>query len=128
MTSSLLPTATRTTDHAVPTSAGHLTLDRGIATAPSAPGAPPPTASSRKKLKSSKTKPGKQLLSASSSTSSLRGYIMSDSDLDKKRNKLGYQRISIACGEFCLMDANTDEVSLLSRPVLAHAIVLPSRA
>ena len=24
---------------------------------------------------------------------------MSDSDLDKKRNKLGYQRISIACGK-----------------------------
>jgi hypothetical protein len=25
---------------------------------------------------------------------------MSDMDADKKRNKLGYQRISIACGKF----------------------------
>jgi len=30
---------------------------------------------------------------------------MSDSDLDKKRNKLGYQRISIACGRSPLMRA-----------------------
>lgn len=25
---------------------------------------------------------------------------MSESELDKKRNKLGYQRISIACGKY----------------------------
>lgn len=38
-------------------------------------------------------------LSRAASTPSFRASAMSDSEQDKKRNKLGYQRISIACGE-----------------------------
>lgn len=38
-------------------------------------------------------------LSRSISTPSPRAQTMSDSEQDKKRNKLGYQRISIACGK-----------------------------
>lgn len=38
-------------------------------------------------------------LPRSSSTPAPRAQTMSDSDQDKKRNKLGYQRISIACGK-----------------------------
>ncbi|KAK0934667.1 hypothetical protein LTR48_004084 [Friedmanniomyces endolithicus] len=49
-----------------------------------------------RKRKSPKIKSGKQL-SRSFSTPQLRDDAMSDSDSDKKRNKLGYQRISIAC-------------------------------
>ncbi|KXT18880.1 hypothetical protein AC579_3571 [Pseudocercospora musae] len=92
-----------------PTPPAQLTLDRGIASAPFASGTTPPppsppppppspsaAATSRKKAKPPKTKP-RQQPSKSSSTPSLRAHIMSDSDLDKKRNKLGYQRISIAC-------------------------------
>jgi hypothetical protein len=54
-------------------------------------------ASSGKKRRLSKVKTGKSL-ARSISTPQLRGSVMSDSDADKKRNKLGYQRISIACG------------------------------
>ncbi|KAI7373046.1 hypothetical protein KC328_g16855, partial [Hortaea werneckii] len=58
----------------------------------------PPSASlsNPKKRKPTKTKPSKQL-PRSVSTPQLVGLsAMSDTD-DKKRNKLGYQRISIAC-------------------------------
>ncbi|KXT04311.1 hypothetical protein AC578_7925 [Pseudocercospora eumusae] len=91
-----LHTTTSTTRDFVPTPSGQLTVDRGSASAPFASGAPPAPGAYRKKQKPPKTKSGKQL-SASFSTPSPRGHIMSDSDLDKKRNKLGYQRISIAC-------------------------------
>ncbi|KAK0865855.1 hypothetical protein LTS02_005148 [Friedmanniomyces endolithicus] len=53
-------------------------------------------ASALRTRKSTKNKSGKQL-SRSLSTPQLRDGAMSDSDSDKKRNKLGYQRISIAC-------------------------------
>ena len=53
--------------------------------------------SSVKKRRLSKPKAGRSL-ARSISTPQLRGNVMSDSDADKKRNKLGYQRISIACG------------------------------
>ncbi|KAK0257734.1 hypothetical protein LTR91_006276 [Friedmanniomyces endolithicus] len=53
-------------------------------------------ASGVKKRKPTKFKSGKEL-SRSFSTPQLRDGAMSDSDSDKKRNKLGYQRISIAC-------------------------------
>lgn len=49
-----------------------------------------------KKRRHSKMKAAKQL-ARSVSTPQIRDQIMSDSDIDKKRNKLGYQRISIAC-------------------------------
>lgn len=52
-----------------------------------------------KKRRHSKMKAAKQL-ARSVSTPQIRDQIMSDSDIDKKRNKLGYQRISIACGKF----------------------------
>ncbi|KAK5175054.1 uncharacterized protein LTR77_000191 [Saxophila tyrrhenica] len=51
-----------------------------------------PTRPSRHKV-SKVTKPPQRSLSSPH----LRGLTMSDSDADKKRNKLGYQRISIAC-------------------------------
>lgn len=57
---------------------------------------PSPTGSNRQKRRSSKIKAGKQI-SRSSSTPHMREPLMSDSEADKKRNKLGYQRISIAC-------------------------------
>lgn len=63
--------------------------------------APPtslPAGLSVKKAKPSKIKTGKPL-SKLISTPPLRQSVMSDSDLDRKRNKLGYQRISIACGK-----------------------------
>ena len=53
--------------------------------------------SSAKKRRVSKPKAGRSL-ARSISTPQLRGHVMSESDADKKRNKLGYQRISIACG------------------------------
>jgi len=40
-----------------------------------------------------------RLLSRSVSTPQLRHTVMTDSESDKKRNKLGYQRISVACGK-----------------------------
>ena len=49
-----------------------------------------------KKQRSSKMKPGKQI-SRSTSSPQMREGPMSEED--KKRNKLGYQRISIACGK-----------------------------
>jgi hypothetical protein len=52
-----------------------------------------------KKRRPSKVKTGRSL-ARSVSTPQLRGHVMSDMDADKKRNKLGYQRISIACGKF----------------------------
>lgn len=56
----------------------------------------PAQASASKKRRSSKMKPSKQL-PRSASTPQMRDIIMSEED--KKRNKLGYQRISIACGK-----------------------------
>jgi hypothetical protein len=51
--------------------------------------------------KSSKSKPPRQLFK-SLSTPHLRGRLtMSEAEL-AKRNKLGYQRISIACGTCCM--------------------------
>lgn len=64
--------------------------------------APPTSAPSGPKIKrqqpsrskfSKVTKPAQRSLS----TSYVQALVMSDSDADKKRNKLGYQRISIAC-------------------------------
>lgn len=55
--------------------------------------------SSVKKRRVSKAKTGRAP-PRSMSTPQLRGPVMSESDLDKKRNKLGYQRISIACGNY----------------------------
>lgn len=54
--------------------------------------------STAKKRRPSKVKTGRSL-ARSVSTPQLRGHVMSDIDADKKRNKLGYQRISIACGK-----------------------------
>ena len=51
-----------------------------------------------KKRRLSKHKSGR-LVPRAFSTSHLRGSVMSEAELDKKRNKLGYQRISIACGK-----------------------------
>lgn len=66
--------------------------------APAAEEAPQGPASRIQKRRTSKVHTGKSL-SRSTSTPHLKGAgNMSDSD-DKKRNKLGYQRISIACGE-----------------------------
>ncbi|EMC94520.1 hypothetical protein BAUCODRAFT_149659 [Baudoinia panamericana UAMH 10762] len=56
----------------------------------------PPSPATGKKRRPSKYKPPRQL-SRSASTPQLREAAMSDLELDKKRNKLGYQRISIAC-------------------------------
>ncbi|CAK1354578.1 hypothetical protein CB0940_01583 [Cercospora beticola] len=56
----------------------------------------PPGLLNRKKQRSSKTKTDK-IVTKSISTPHLRDNIMSESEADKKRNKLGYQRISIAC-------------------------------
>ena len=63
--------------------------------------APPSSARSEsngKRRKSSKVRAGRSS-SRSSSTQQIRRPVMSESDIDKKRNKLGYQRTSIACGE-----------------------------
>ncbi|KAK4550825.1 hypothetical protein LTR36_000405, partial [Oleoguttula mirabilis] len=89
-----LPPLTRTTNDAVSPALGTTNANRAdvsTATAPTLDSAP-----SGKKRRASKMKPGKQL-SRSASTPQLSDGIMSESDLDKKRNKLGYQRISIAC-------------------------------
>lgn len=59
--------------------------------------------SSVKKRRHSKPKAGRPL-PKSISTPHLKGRVMSDSEADKKRNKLGYQRISIACGEHMALD------------------------
>jgi hypothetical protein len=88
----------RRSGHVTLASPAQFALDRANAPIPSLPGAPLPPGSNRKKQRSSTTNPDRQLF-RSSSTSHLRGPIMSESDLDKKRNKLGYQRISIACGQ-----------------------------
>lgn len=63
----------------------------------------PQQASYKKKRKPSKSKGAKQL-SRSVTTPQMGGVSMSDSESDKKRNKLGYQRISIACGKWLLSD------------------------
>ncbi|KAK3113270.1 hypothetical protein LTR53_009608 [Teratosphaeriaceae sp. CCFEE 6253] len=55
-----------------------------------------PTANSAKRRKPSRAR-GSKPLSKSHPTPEARDAAMSDSDSDKKRNKLGYQRISIAC-------------------------------
>ncbi|KAJ8610719.1 hypothetical protein MRB53_038361 [Persea americana] len=60
------------------------------------PLAPPHPETRNRKRRLSRAKAG-QPLSRSFSTPTLQGHLMPDSDLDKKRNKLGYQRISIAC-------------------------------
>lgn len=59
--------------------------------------------SSGKKRKSLKMRSDKRI-PRSSSTPQMReqDHTMSESELDKKRNKLGYQRISIACGEWLI--------------------------
>lgn len=92
------PQSTRTIGHGGSAPTEYLTSS-ARANAPSAPGtAPPLTGPIRNKPRHSKSLPAKQL-SQSLSTPQLRGPIMSESELDKKRNKLGYQRISIACGK-----------------------------
>lgn len=53
----------------------------------------PPGPGSKKRKAYKVSKPSRSL-----STPHVRGVIMSDAESDKKRNKLGYQRISIACG------------------------------
>ncbi|KAF2773696.1 hypothetical protein EJ03DRAFT_104916 [Teratosphaeria nubilosa] len=80
-----------TTNDAVSPVAGSLNANYG--------GAPIlPDSLNIKKRRLSKMKPGKHL-PRSTSTPHLREKfnMISDSDADKKRNKLGYQRISIAC-------------------------------
>lgn len=67
--------------------------------APFASGTPQPPGSNRTTQRLPKTKPDTRTLTKSISSPHLRGPIMSESELDKKRNKLGYQRISIACGK-----------------------------
>ncbi|KAF2212496.1 hypothetical protein CERZMDRAFT_84822 [Cercospora zeae-maydis SCOH1-5] len=57
---------------------------------------PQPLGLNRKQPRSSKIKTDK-IVTNSISTPHLRHITMSESDADKKRNKLGYQRISIAC-------------------------------
>lgn len=57
-----------------------------------------PSNSKARKRKQSKTKVAKSAF-RSISTPQMQRPAMSDSDIDKKRNKLGYQRISIACGK-----------------------------
>lgn len=51
-----------------------------------------------KKRRTSRIKNTKQL-SRSTSNPQIHDVMLSDSEIDKKRNKLGYQRISIACGK-----------------------------
>ncbi|TKA27615.1 hypothetical protein B0A50_04447 [Salinomyces thailandicus] len=89
-----VPTYTSTASGAIPTASGPANANHAD---PSfAPEPPLASLSSSKKRKPSKSKSAKQL-SRSVSTPQLFGSsIMSDFD-DKKRNKLGYQRISIAC-------------------------------
>ena len=70
-----------------------------------APESPPTSApsvsgSKRQKLSRSKITKVTKPVQRSLSTPHVRALIMSDSEADKKRNKLGYQRISIACGEY----------------------------
>ena len=75
------------------------TADAIHADGPFAPELPLTSTPISKKRKASKTKSSKQL-SRSASTPQLSGNTnMSETD-DKKRNKLGYQRISIACGKW----------------------------
>ena len=80
--------------HAVSSARDGLKLVRA-AHAPSALG--PSPAGITKRRKQPKPKPGRQLV-RSLSTPQLQPPSMPESD-DKKRNKLGYQRISIACGK-----------------------------
>ncbi|KAM3415660.1 hypothetical protein BST61_g9179 [Cercospora zeina] len=61
-----------------------------------ASGTPQPLGLNRKQRRLSKAKTDK-IVTKSISTPHLRDTTMSESDADKKRNKLGYQRISIAC-------------------------------
>lgn len=83
---------------AAPAVPEYLTAAR--ANAPFASGAPQFEGSNGKKPRVSKTKPSSKHPSKSPSTPLLRGLVMSDAEsADKKRNKLGYQRISIACGK-----------------------------
>ena len=69
-----------------------------------------------KKRKQSKGKAVKSS-SRSMSTPQAQRSGMSDSDIDKKRNKLGYQRISIACGQsqFPCRVGNLPEPWMLTR-------------
>ncbi|KAK5725214.1 hypothetical protein LTR17_013166 [Elasticomyces elasticus] len=72
-----------------------------------------PAGSGIKKRKSSKMKSGKQS-TRSLSTPQLLDIAGSDSDSsDKKRNKLGYQRISIACDQQTAMDQKPDSSAQL---------------
>lgn len=58
----------------------------------------PASISYRSSLKKRKLSTARVEKSRSVCTSRQRAATMSDSEADKKRNKLGYQRISIACG------------------------------
>jgi len=69
---------------------------RGNATR--APEPLPASAPNTKKRRTFRIKSTKQI-PRSTSTPQLQEVVMSDSEIDKKRNKLGYQRISIACGK-----------------------------
>lgn len=84
----------------------------------------PPGLLNRKKQRSSKTKTDK-IVTKSISTPHLRDNIMSESEADKKRNKLGYQRISIACGTLRVLILQAPSSS---RVWTARATVHPARA
>lgn len=76
---------------------------------------------SSKKTRESAHKVEKTYRSDSSPPLRTRASTMSDSEQDKKRNKLGYQRISIACGEYLItppcsryVERLTDGVQLIA--------------
>ena len=71
-------------------------ISRAASSKSEAPLHSPTTTGTKKRRSRSK---GRKQISRSFSTPQLRDAAMSDSDSDKKRNKLGYQRISIACGK-----------------------------
>lgn len=93
----------------------HYALARPNNAAPFASGTPQPPGSNRTTQRLPKTKPDNRPLTKSISSPHLRAPIMSESELDKKRNKLGYQRISIACAHCrrrkirCLLAADDPE-------------------
>lgn len=107
-----LPSFTGTTSDAVSPALGTTNPTRANVSS-----APEPTLAStpnNKKRRSSKKKNNKQL-SRSASTPQMRDEVMSDSDIEKKRNKLGYQRISIACGKLTSCRAICDMSSYAGR-------------
>jgi len=78
-------------------------IERPITIQPDQSHPPPSAEASGKKRKSSRHKPPSDL-KRSQSTPHMRGLAMADTSsisptIDKRRNKLGYHRTSVACGK-----------------------------